>query len=115
LIGSIRRECLDHVIILNHRHLRRMLRAYLASYHRSRTAAMLAAPGVSGACSDVPRSKSDRVRVENARYRRRADRLLANHRVLRREIHVTKEISRQRGLVGVGCGRSIVVKSEISG
>ena len=36
-------------------------------------------------------------------------------RVLRREIHVTKEISRQRGLVGVGCGRSIVVKSEISG
>jgi len=37
LIGSIRRECLDHVIILNHRHLRRMLRAYLTYYHRSRT------------------------------------------------------------------------------
>ena len=37
VIGSIRRECLDHVIILNHRHLRRMLRAYLAYYHRSRT------------------------------------------------------------------------------
>jgi len=33
----IRRECLDYVIILNHRHLRRMLRAYLAYYHRSRT------------------------------------------------------------------------------
>jgi hypothetical protein len=30
VIGSIRRECLDHVIILNQRHLRRMLRAYLA-------------------------------------------------------------------------------------
>lgn len=27
---------------------------------------MLAAPGVSCVCSDVPRSKSDRVRVENA-------------------------------------------------
>jgi len=40
---------------------------------------------------------------------------LGTGRVLRREIHVTKEISRQRGLVGVGCGRSIVVKSEISG
>ena len=37
VIGSIRRECLDHVIILNHRHLRRLLRAYLAYYHRSRT------------------------------------------------------------------------------
>jgi putative transposase len=37
VIGSIRRECLDHVIILNHRHLRRILRAYLAYYHRSRT------------------------------------------------------------------------------
>jgi putative transposase len=37
VIGSIRRECLDHVIILNQRHLRRMLRAYLACYHRSRT------------------------------------------------------------------------------
>ena len=37
VIGSIRRECLDHVIILNPRHLRRVLRAYLAYYHRSRT------------------------------------------------------------------------------
>jgi putative transposase len=37
VIGSIRRECLDHVIILNQRHLRRTLRAYLAYYHRSRT------------------------------------------------------------------------------
>src|ERR1700704_7039547 len=37
VIGSIRRECLDHVIILNQRHLRRILRAYLAYYHRSRT------------------------------------------------------------------------------
>jgi len=32
LIGSIRRECLDHVIVLNERHLRRLLRAYLAYY-----------------------------------------------------------------------------------
>jgi transposase InsO family protein len=37
VIGSIRRECLDHVIILNERHLRRLLRAYLSYYHRSRT------------------------------------------------------------------------------
>ena len=37
LIGSIRRECVDHVIVINDRHLRRLLRAYITYYHRSRT------------------------------------------------------------------------------
>jgi len=37
VIGSIRRECLDHVIVFNKRHLRRVLRTYVAYYHRSRT------------------------------------------------------------------------------
>ncbi len=37
IIGSIRRECLDHLIVLNHRHLRRVLKQYLAYYHESRT------------------------------------------------------------------------------
>jgi transposase InsO family protein len=37
LIGSIRRECLDHVIVLNETHLRRVLKAYTGYYHRSRT------------------------------------------------------------------------------
>jgi hypothetical protein len=37
LIGSIRRECLDHVIILTEAGLRRILAAYLAYYHDSRT------------------------------------------------------------------------------
>ncbi len=37
LIGSIRRECLDHVIVLNEQHLRRVLRGYVDYYHRSRT------------------------------------------------------------------------------
>jgi transposase InsO family protein len=36
-IGSIRRECLDHVIVLNERHLRRILASYFNYYHRSRT------------------------------------------------------------------------------
>lgn len=36
-IGSIRRECLDHVIVVNERHLRRLLSSYLKYYHRSRT------------------------------------------------------------------------------
>ena len=37
LIGSIRRECLDHLIIFGEAHLRRVLRAYADYYNRSRT------------------------------------------------------------------------------
>ena len=37
VIGSIRRECLDHVIIFDERHLKRVLKEYLGYYHRSRT------------------------------------------------------------------------------
>jgi hypothetical protein len=37
LIGSIRRECIDHVIVLNERHLRRILSSYFAYYHEART------------------------------------------------------------------------------
>jgi putative transposase len=36
-IGSLRRECLDHVIIWNERALRRHLRRYLMYYHQWRT------------------------------------------------------------------------------
>lgn len=37
LIGSIRRDCLDHFIILNARHLKRTLASYFRYYHESRT------------------------------------------------------------------------------
>jgi putative transposase len=37
LVGSVRRECLDHVIVLGERHLHRILKAYFAYYHNSRT------------------------------------------------------------------------------
>jgi putative transposase len=37
LVGSVRRECLDHVIVLGERHLRRILRTYFSYYHRTRT------------------------------------------------------------------------------
>jgi transposase InsO family protein len=36
VIGSIRRECLDHVVVINERHLRRLLRRYLAYYNATR-------------------------------------------------------------------------------
>ena len=37
VIGSIRRECLDHVIVFNETHLRRILASYVTYYHGSRT------------------------------------------------------------------------------
>jgi hypothetical protein len=37
VIGSIRRECLDHVIVFHESSLRRILASYLDYYHRSRT------------------------------------------------------------------------------
>ena len=37
LIGSIRQECLKHVIVLNERHLRNILRDYFSYYHTART------------------------------------------------------------------------------
>jgi transposase InsO family protein len=37
LIGSIRRECLDHVLVLGERHLRNILTRYFAYYHQART------------------------------------------------------------------------------
>ena len=37
LVGSIRRECLDHVIIFNERSLKRILHSYADYYHNFRT------------------------------------------------------------------------------
>ena len=42
VIGSIRRECLDHVIVANEGGLRRVLVGYVAYYMRSRTHLALA-------------------------------------------------------------------------
>ena len=37
LIGTLRRECLDHVVIFSEMHLRRILSAYAAYYNQERT------------------------------------------------------------------------------
>jgi putative transposase len=36
-VGSVRRELLDHVVVVNEGHLRRLLREYVAYYHDDRT------------------------------------------------------------------------------
>lgn len=42
LIGSIRRECLDHVLVFAERHLRTILKSYAAYHNRVRTHLSLA-------------------------------------------------------------------------
>jgi transposase InsO family protein len=42
LIGSIRRECLDHVLVMGEAHLRQILSAYADYYNRIRTHLALA-------------------------------------------------------------------------
>ena len=37
LIGSIRRECVDHIIVLGEMHLRRLVKSYAAYYNNIRT------------------------------------------------------------------------------
>ena len=36
LLGSLRRECLDHLLIMSEAHLRRVLKEYLTYFNRSR-------------------------------------------------------------------------------
>jgi transposase InsO family protein len=37
LIGSIRRECLDHIVVFSERHLRHLLLSYMKYYNGTRT------------------------------------------------------------------------------
>jgi hypothetical protein len=37
LIGSIRRECIDHIVVFGERHLRHVLLSYMNYYNEART------------------------------------------------------------------------------
>jgi putative transposase len=66
VIGSIRRECLDHVIVFDERSLRRILASYVDYYHRSRTHLSL------GKDSPDPRVAVRQVGGLHHRYERRS-------------------------------------------
>ena len=60
LIGTLRRECLDHVVVLNEPHLRRLLSQYLI-YYRRPSNTPLAGQGRAGAQTGrARRSRPDR-------------------------------------------------------
>jgi transposase InsO family protein len=76
LIGSIRRECLDHVVVLNERHLLRVLRSYTSYYHASRTHRALDGDAPDGRPVEPPQMGEVVVHAEvgglHHRYARRA-------------------------------------------
>jgi len=59
VIGSIRRECLDHTIILGERHLRRVVGNYVSYYNTVRTHLSLSKDALAGRPIQTP----DRGRV----------------------------------------------------
>src|ERR1041384_1994473 len=54
VIGTIRRECLDHVIVLNEASLYRHVKSFLAYDHESRTQLSLAKEGREPRCVPSP-------------------------------------------------------------
>ena len=64
-IGTLRRECLDHMVIFSEMHLRRILSAYAAYYNQVRTSAH--ALGITERCALA----SSRPTI--SRYRRHSD------------------------------------------
>jgi hypothetical protein len=91
LIGSIRRDCLNHFVILNARHLKRTMASYFAYYHRSRTiwrwTSNVHFLGRSPATEGLSRSHNSAacITVMNALQRNKmpADVFLASHRIFR--------------------------------
>jgi len=62
LVGSIRRECLDFLIPLNEKHLRRTLKEWVDHYNRGRPHSSLGL-GIPDPPSDLPREASSRYRI----------------------------------------------------
>jgi transposase InsO family protein len=59
LIGTVRRECLDYVIPIDERHLRRILRLWVAHYNRGRPHSCLG-PGLPDRTTPSPPRRTDR-------------------------------------------------------
>ena len=58
-VGTCRRDLLDHVIVLNERHLKRLMAEYIRYYHEDRTHL--------GLCKNTPKNRTATIRTDNAR------------------------------------------------
>jgi putative transposase len=76
VIGSIRRECLDHVVVIDERHLRLILSKYVDYYNDTRTHLSLAKDAPEPRSVQVPSQgrvvEVPRVGGLHHEYRRRA-------------------------------------------
>jgi transposase InsO family protein len=76
LIGSIRRECLDHVVVFHEQHLRRLLTEYISYHHRLRRstkAVLMVQPHGAKICSMANRVPNTTRCLTPTRRRRRYD------------------------------------------
>jgi len=64
-VGSCRRDLLDHVIVLNERHLKRLMREYIGYYHEDRTHLGLAKDTPAG--RPVARASGNGSRIQSFR------------------------------------------------
>ena len=64
VIGTIRRECLDQLIVVNERHLRRVLREFVGFYNAARTHRSLALEPPTGPRELPPPSQRSHVIAE---------------------------------------------------
>ena len=80
MIGSIRRECLDHIMIFNERHLRRVLFSYV-DYYQKHPHASFARQGLSGLSPD--HDTQDRKSRRHPKSRRPASSLRTSRRLIR--------------------------------
>jgi putative transposase len=64
VIGTLRRDCLDHVIVLGERHLRRVLREYVSYYNETRPHRSLELEPPAGARELPPSSARRRIVAE---------------------------------------------------
>jgi len=55
MAATLRRECLDHVIVLGEAHLRRIVRSYVSYYHRARTHLALGKDAPEPRCVQLPK------------------------------------------------------------
>jgi putative transposase len=60
-VGSCRRDLLDHVIILNERHLKRLMSSYVLYYHEDRTHLGLAKDTPAGRPTEIRSARENKI------------------------------------------------------
>jgi putative transposase len=77
VLGTIRRECLNHVIVLNERHLKQILSSYVEYYNETRTHESLSGDSPNSRVVQFPNQGRNVVAISQVgglhhRYERRA-------------------------------------------